>query len=158
MPQSWSGDTTQIVLIQHLRSACHASWARCIFWSTRNHLRAISCREEETTGNKNRTRWVRFPSAVCRPTNPSRTLILYHWSTVSNYYTPAQRSCCWGVYWFHSFRPSVRPSVPHPVSTLWRLQFWLDPFHISTSYQATSKGVSHVKLLEKFKNWIFGNF
>ena len=31
---------------------------------------------------------------------------------------PAQRSCCggWGVYWFHSVRPSVRPrpSVPCP--------------------------------------------
>ena len=27
------------------------------------------------------------------------------------------------------FTPSVCPSVPHPVSALWRLQFWMDPFY-----------------------------
>ena len=37
-----------------------------------------------------------------------------------------------------SIRPSVCPSIPHPVSALQCLQFWLDPFHIYTSYQATS--------------------
>ena len=64
--------------------------------------------------------------------------------------SPAQQSC-WGVHWFHS----DCPSVPHPVSTLRRLQFWLDPFHIYTSYQATSEGVSHVKFFAKFEFWQF---
>ena len=40
--------------------------------------------------------------------------------------------------------PSIHPSNPPPVSALQRLQFWLDPFHIYTSYQTTSEGVSHV--------------
>ena len=44
---------------------------------------------------------------------------------------------------------SVRPSA------LLRLQFWLDPFHIYTSYQATSEVVSHVKLLGNFQNLNF---
>ena len=48
-----------------------------------------------------------------------------------------------------SLRPSIRPSVPHPVSALQHLQFCLDPFHIYT-YQATSEGVSCVKFLAKF--------
>ena len=45
---------------------------------------------------------------------------------------------------------SVRPSFQHSVSALYCLQFWLDPFHILTSYQATSEGVSHVKFRSKF--------
>ena len=48
-----------------------------------------------------------------------------------------------------------RPSVPHPMSALWRLHFWLDPFNIYTSYQATSKGVSHIKFLAKFQDLNF---
>ena len=56
---------------------------------------------------------------------------------------PAQWSC-WVVYRFHSLHPSVRPiSSVRPVVPR---QFWLDPFHIYTSYQATPKGVSYVSL------------
>ena len=47
--------------------------------------------------------------------------------------------------WFHSIRPSVRPS-------------WLDPFHIYTSHQATSECVLCVKFLAKFKNWKFWQY
>ena len=53
---------------------------------------------------------------------------------------------------------SVRPSVPHPVSALERLQFWLDPFHIYTSHEATSYGVSLVKFLAKFQKFEFLQF
>ena len=75
---------------------------------------------------------------------------------------PAQRSC-WGgggimVSLCPSVRPSVHPSVLHPVSALWLLQFWLDPFHIYTSYQATSEGVSCVNFLATFKNVKFWQF
>ena len=66
--------------------------------------------------------------------------------------------CVGGVYWFHSIHSSVRPSVPHPVTALYRLQFCLDPFRIYTSYQATSEGVSLVKFFAKFKNLIFWTF
>ena len=71
---------------------------------------------------------------------------------------PFAQQSCWGVYWFHSVRPSVHPSVPHPVSALWHLHFWLDPFHIYTSYQVTSEGVPRVKLLAKFQNLNFWQF
>ena len=74
---------------------------------------------------------------------------------------PTVQRSCWGVYWFHSvcpsIRPSVCPSVPHPMSALWCLQFWLDPFYISTSYQVTT-GVLHVNFLAKFQNLNFWQF
>ena len=54
--------------------------------------------------------------------------------------------------------PSVCLSVPHPVSAMYHLQFWLDPFHIYTSYQATSEGVSCVKFLAKYKKLKFWQF
>ena len=40
---------------------------------------------------------------------------------------------------------TVRPSVDRIVSTLYLLQYLPDPFHIYTSYQATSEGVSRVE-------------
>ena len=43
---------------------------------------------------------------------------------------------------------SLRPSIPRPLCSPY---IWLDPFHIYTSCQATSEGVSHVKFLAKFK-------
>ena len=52
----------------------------------------------------------------------------------------------------------VRPSFQHSVSAQYCLQFWLDPFHILTSYQATSEGVLHVKFLAKFQKLDFGQF
>ena len=37
----------------------------------------------------------------------------------SKIFIPTAQRSCWGVYWFHSVRLSVRPtSVPHPVSAL----------------------------------------
>ena len=57
-----------------------------------------------------------------------------------------------------SDRLPVRPSVPHPVSALQCLQFWLDPFHIYPSYQAPPEGVSGVKFLTKLQNLNFGRF
>ena len=69
---------------------------------------------------------------------------------------PPHNEVVGGVYWFHTVSPSVhlsiRLSVPHSVSALHHLQFWLDPFDIYTSYQATSECVSRVKLLAKFQN------
>ena len=50
-----------------------------------------------------------------------------------------------GVYWFHSICPSL---CPH-------LQFWLNSFHIYTSYQATSECVLHVKFVAKLQNFNF---
>ena len=52
----------------------------------------------------------------------------------------------------------VCPSILHPVSALKHLQFWLDPFHIHTSYLATSEGVSRVTFLAKFQNFKFWQF
>ena len=57
---------------------------------------------------------------------------------------------CW-VYWFHLVRLSVRPSVDIIVSALYLQQYLPDPFHIYTSYQETSEGVSRLKFVSKFK-------
>ena len=65
-----------------------------------------------------------------------------------------------GVYWFHLVRLSVRlsvcPSVYRIVSALYLQQYLLDPFHICTSYEANSEGVSRVKFVSialKFPVW-----
>ena len=50
---------------------------------------------------------------------------------------------------------SVCPSVDRIVSALYLQQYSSDPFHICTSYQATSEGVSRVMPVSKFKNWKF---
>ena len=63
-----------------------------------------------------------------------------------------------GVYWFHVFRLSVRPSVDKIVSALYLPQYWLNPFHICTSYQPTSVGVSIYSLLQNPRIRIFGKF
>ena len=48
--------------------------------------------------------------------------------------------------------PSICPSVDTIVSALYLQQYSSDPFHICTSYQATSEGVSHVMFVSNFKN------
>ena len=53
---------------------------------------------------------------------------------------------------------SVCPSVDRIVSALYLQQYSSDPFHICTSYQATSEGVSHVMPVSKFKNLQFWRF
>ena len=50
---------------------------------------------------------------------------------------------------------SVCPSVDRIVSALYLQQYSSDPFHICTSYRATSEGVSHVMPISKFKNLKF---
>ena len=54
-----------------------------------------------------------------------------------------------------SVRPCVRPSVDKTVSALYLPQYWSDPFHICTSYQATSEGVLRVRVIAKFQNLNF---
>ena len=58
-----------------------------------------------------------------------------------------------------SVRLSVCPSVDRIVSALYLQQYSSDPFHICTSYQATSEGVSRVMPVSKFKKFeILANF
>ena len=71
-----------------------------------------------------------------------------------------------GVYWYHLVRlsvcPSVRlsvcPSVDRIVSALYLQEYSSDPFHICTSYPATSEGVSRVMRISKFKKLKFWQF
>ena len=51
-----------------------------------------------------------------------------------------------------SVRPSVCPSVDRIVSALYLQQYSPDPFHICTSYYATSEGVPCVEFVTKFQN------
>ena len=51
---------------------------------------------------------------------------------------------------YTGFTLSVCPSVDRIVSVLYLQQYLLDPFHICTSYQATSEGVSRVMFVPKF--------
>ena len=67
-------------------------------------------------------------------------------------YTPRFNEVDRGVYWYHLVRLSVCPSVDRIVSALYLQQYSSDPFHICTSYQATSEGVSRVMPVSKFKN------
>ena len=94
-------------------------------------------------------------------------LVIITVTTVSHYlYTPRTTKLLGGYIGFtRSVRLSVRPSVPRPshirpatVSALYLLQFWLDPFHIYTSYKATSEGVSRGKFLAKCQNLKFWQF
>ena len=52
---------------------------------------------------------------------------------------------------YTGFTLSVCPSVGRIMSALYHQQYLLDPFHICTSYQATSEGVSRVKYVSKLK-------
>ena len=56
---------------------------------------------------------------------------------------------------YNGFTPSVGPSVPRPVSTLWRLHFWLDPFIL---YILSSNFRRCVKFFANFPNLIFWHF
>ena len=56
---------------------------------------------------------------------------------------------------YNGFTLSVCPSVDRMVSPLYLQQYSSDPFHICTSYQATSEGVSRVMFVSKFKNYKF---
>ena len=73
-------------------------------------------------------------------------------------YPPLQRSWKGGILVSPcpSVRPSVCPSVDRIVSALYLQQYSSDPFHICTSYQAISEGVSRVMFVSKLKN--FGEF
>ena len=44
----------------------------------------------------------------------SRVKQVYYFALI----LPPEQQSCWGVYWFHSVRPSVRLSVPAAVSAL----------------------------------------
>ena len=69
-------------------------------------------------------------------------------------YAPLQRS--WkGVNWYHLVCLSVCPSVDRIVSALYLQEYSLYPFHICTSYQATSGGVSRVMPITKLINLKF---
>ena len=57
-----------------------------------------------------------------------------------------------------SIHLSICSSVDRIVSALYLLQYSPDPFHIYTSYQATSEGVSCVKFYQNEKIWSFGKF
>ena len=70
-------------------------------------------------------------------------------------YTPRFNEVDRGVYWYHLVRLSVCPSVNRIVSALYLQEYSSDPFHICTSYQATSEGVSRVMPISKFKNLKF---
>ena len=69
---------------------------------------------------------------------------------VSNIHTPRFNEVERGVYW-SGITLSVCPSGDRIVSALYLRQYSLDPFHICTSYQATSEGVLHVMPVSKFK-------
>ena len=68
---------------------------------------------------------------------PTRTILFLY---------PPHNEVVGGVYWFHSVRPSVcpsvRPSVPHAVSALYHLQLWMDSFHIRHKWSLPWEGVS----------------
>ena len=92
----------------------------------------------------------------------SKTNDQFYWhflSIFNDHYNPRFNEVEREVYWFHLVRPSVRmsvyPSVDKIVSTLYLQQYSSDLFHICTSYQATSEGVSCVMFVSKLKFFKF---
>ena len=73
-----------------------------------------------------------------------------------HYYTPRTTKLLGGI--LVSLCPSVRPSVPHPVSALWCLQFWLDLFDVNNLIKQLQKVCRVQSFLQNFKIWILGNF
>ena len=82
-------------------------------------------------------------------------LVKYLSSQELTHYTPRFNEVERGVYWFHLVRLPVCPSVDRIVSAPCLQQYSLDPFHICTSYQATSEGVSRVMFVSKLKKLKF---
>ena len=68
-------------------------------------------------------------------------------TNIPPYYTPHFNEVERGVYWHYLVRLSVRPSVDRIVSAPYLQQYLPDPFHIYSSYQATSEGVSREKFV-----------
>ena len=97
------------------------------------------------------------PNGVTRP-QWVRVDELLAFSMVKDIYTSRFNEVERGVYWYHLVRLSVCPSVDRIVSALYLQQYSSDPFHICTSYQATSEGVLRVMPVSKFKNLKFFKF
>ena len=77
------------------------------------------------------------------------------WNMANFLYPPLQQSWKGGI--LVSGTLSVCPSVDRIVSALYLKQYSSDPFHIYTSYQATSEGVSCVTFVSKFKDIVYGH-
>ena len=75
-------------------------------------------------------------------------ILITYWDN----YTPTSTKLKGG---YTGFTLSVCPSVGRIVSALYFQQHSSDPFHICTSYQATSEGVSCVMFVWKLKNLKF---
>ena len=58
-------------------------------------------------------------------------------------------SFTWYLYQICNADEFVCPSVDRIVSALYLSQYWPDPFHTYTFYQATSEGMSYVKYCSK---------
>ena len=80
-------------------------------------------------------------------------VLFYHDSPItrSHFMDPTDRA----IKGFYCITLSVCPSVDRIVSALYLQQYSSDPFHICTSYQATSEGVSRVMPVSKLKNLKF---
>ena len=75
------------------------------------------------------------------------------WPMIVTLFIPPRSMKLKGVPGYTDFTLSFSPSV-----RLWTElcpQYLPDPFHMYTSYQATSEGVSHVKLISKLKKIMF---
>ena len=102
--------------------------------------------------------WDRLASLLYAATaTPFRTwryqlIIRYCWCILTTFgtdYTPRFNEVERG---YTGITLSVCPSVDRIVSALYLQQYTSDPFHICTSYQATSEGVSRVISVSIFKN------
>ena len=82
----------------------------------------------------------------------------WNYLSIKNHYTPASMKLKGGYTGFTSVCPSFCPSVDRIVFALYLQQYSSDPFHICTSYQATSVCVSRVMFLAATKQlykWYF---
>ena len=85
----------------------------------------------------------------------SDTIDIYHEFSYTPCFNEVERGVSRRLSVCPSVCPSVCSSVDRIVSALYLQQYSWDPFHICTSCQATSEGVSRVMFVSKYNNLKF---
>ena len=131
----WFILTDEMIKWQSMYNCIDYSWTMESNWCQSNHINVLN-----RAFGQEKKNWV-----VVAVIPPASTKLKGGYTGITlSIYTPRFNKVERGVYWYHPVHLSVCPSVDRIVSALYLQQYSSDPFHICTSYQATSEGVSRV--------------